>query len=146
MTKTQPAEFNQPASPTENQHRKRRRVVATNTLYNGKILQLEQRKINTIQSAFQREPDNDDIMFFKSLFPYVSKIPTEQKLRFQGRIQQDGEEFAFTKNILQQPTYTRQSTIVSNSPLSPTQSTTSRDSTSYDSELLSVDHYLLNLG
>lgn len=52
VTETQPAEFNQPVSPTENQHIKRKRVMATNTLYNEMILQLEQQKINTIQSAF----------------------------------------------------------------------------------------------
>lgn len=74
VTETQHVEFNEPTSPTASQPRKRKRV----TLYNEKILQLEQQKINTIQSALQKEPDNDDIMFFKSLLPFVSKIPTEK--------------------------------------------------------------------
>lgn len=145
VTDTQSAEFHQPASPTASQHRKRKRVMATNTLYNEKILQLEQQKINTIQSAFQREPDNDDIMFFKSLLPFVSKIPTEQKLSFRTRIQQVVEEFAFPRSPLEQ--HTRPSTIiVSNSLSSPSESTISHDSTSYDSVLSAVDHYVLNLG
>lgn len=80
------------------------------------------------------------------ILPFVSKIPTEKKLNFRSRIQQVVEEFAFPKCILQQPTYARQSTHVSNSLLSPTQSTTSHDSTSYDSRLSAVDHYLLVLG
>lgn len=109
--------------------------MATNTLYNEKILQLEQQKIYTIQSAFLLEPDNDDIMFFKSLLPFVSKIPTEQKLRFQSCIQQVVEEFAFAGRPLQQPS-PGLSTIISTPVPSPAQSMAL-----YDSRLLPVDNY-----
>lgn len=78
LTEAQPAESNEPLHPSVCQLKKRKRVMA-NSLYNEKILQLEQQKIATIQSALQKEPDNDDIMFFKSLLPFVSKIPTEKK-------------------------------------------------------------------
>ena len=69
--------------------------MATNTLHNEKILKLGQQKINNIQSAIQREPDNDDIMFFKSKLPFVSKIPTK-KLRFRSCIQEIVENLNLT--------------------------------------------------
>lgn len=135
VTETQPAELNLPANPPASQPRKRRRLMATNTLFNEQILQLEQQKINTIQSAFQREPDNDDMMFFKSLLPFVAKIPTEQKLRFRSRIQQVVEEFAFVGRPLQQQS-PGLSTNVSTPLPSPALSTTS-----YDSGPSPVDNY-----
>ncbi|KAG8285731.1 hypothetical protein J6590_074464 [Homalodisca vitripennis] len=122
VTETQPSELNQPENPPASQPTKRRRMMATNTLYNEKILQLEQRKIDTIQSALRRGPDNDDMMFFKSLLPI--------------RIQQVVEEFAFMVGPLQQ--------------LSPGTSTGGRptpqpspslSTSSYDSRPPSVDKY-----
>lgn len=77
-----------------NQQKKRKRV-ATNALYNAQILQLEQQKIKTIENAFQREPESDDLLFFKSLLPFVSKIPIERKLRFRSRIQEVVEQFSY---------------------------------------------------
>ncbi|KAG8322879.1 hypothetical protein J6590_012868 [Homalodisca vitripennis] len=140
-TETQPSELNQPENAPASQPTKRRRMMATNTLYNKKILQLEQRKIDTIQSALQRGPDNDDMMFFKSLLPFVSKIPMEKKLTFRSSIQQVVEEFAFMVGPLQQ--------------LSPGTSTGGRptpqpslslSTSSYDSRPPSVDKYNQNYG
>ncbi|XP_028136683.1 uncharacterized protein LOC114331341 [Diabrotica virgifera virgifera] len=70
-------------------------VMGTNALYDEKRLQLEQQKINNMQSTFQQEPYNDDLMFFKSLLPFVSKIPIEHKLRFRNHIQQVVQDYAF---------------------------------------------------
>ncbi|KAG8285730.1 hypothetical protein J6590_074463 [Homalodisca vitripennis] len=143
VTETQPSELNQPENPPASQPTKRRRMMATNTLYNEKILQLEQRKIDTVQSALQRgpSPDNDDMMFFKSLLPFVSKIPMEKKLTFRSRIQQVVEEFAFMVGPLPQ--------------LSPGTSTGGRptpqpspslSTSSYDSRPPSADKYNQNYG
>lgn len=124
-TETQTAELNQPANPPPENPRKRRRMMANNTFYNERILQLEQQKLNTIQSVFQREPENDDMMFFKSLLPFISKIPTERKLRFRSRIQEVVEEFAFMEPLQQQPS-PGPSTCSRPTPLpSPALSTTS---------------------
>ncbi|XP_072389738.1 uncharacterized protein [Diabrotica undecimpunctata] len=115
-------QFDQPRILSASQS-KRRRMMATNTLYNQQILQLEQQKINTIQNNFQREPDNDDLLFFKSLLPFVSKIPIEQKLRFRNHIQQVVEHYAFMGIALQPPSAGL--LTIASSHASPASSTTS---------------------
>lgn len=121
-----PDEQQQPHNIPTIQPRKRKRLTATNTLYNEKILQLEQEKINTLQSVFNREPDNDDIMFFKSLMPFVSKIPIERKLTFRSRIQQVVEEFAFFERHWERPSPPISTSCATTMP-SPALSTTSYD-------------------
>lgn len=116
MGEVQPTEENEPAQPSASLQKKRKRVLA-NSAYNEKILQLEQQKLDTIQNAFQRQPENDDLMFLKSLLPFISKIPQEKKLRFRSRIQQVVDEFAFAENHSQRGspvTFTsRPSTVLS---------------------------------
>ncbi|KAG8276588.1 hypothetical protein J6590_062915 [Homalodisca vitripennis] len=81
------------------------------------------------------------MMFFKSLLPFVSKIPMEKKLILRSRIQQVVEKFAFMVGPLQQ--------------LSPGTSTGGRptpqpspslSTSSYDSRPPSVDKYNQNYG
>jgi len=42
-----------------------------------------------------RQPENEDLLFFRSLLPHVNNIPANMKLRFRNRIQQVVDEFAY---------------------------------------------------
>jgi len=43
-----------------------------------------------------RQPENEDLLFFRSLLPHVSNIPANMKLRFKNRTQQVVDEFAYS--------------------------------------------------
>ncbi|XP_044749765.1 uncharacterized protein LOC123310363 [Coccinella septempunctata] len=138
----QPTEENEPAQPSASLQKKRKRVLA-NSAYNEKILQLEQQKLDTIQNAFQRQPENDDLMFLKSLLPFISKIPQEKKLRFRSRIQQVVDEFAFAENHSQQGSPVTFTSSRLSTALSTGSSYDSRPSTvtSYDIRPPSVNNF-----
>jgi len=40
-------------------------------------------------------PENEDLLFFRSLMPHVNHIPANMKSRFRNRIQQVVEGFAY---------------------------------------------------
>lgn len=42
----------------------------------------------------RREPESDNMMFFKSLLPYVQNIPSNRKLRFRSKILDTVDEFS----------------------------------------------------
>jgi hypothetical protein len=42
-----------------------------------------------------RQLENEDVLFFRSLLPHVNNIPANMKLRFRNRIQQVVSEFAY---------------------------------------------------
>lgn len=77
---------------------KKMRVQRNSEQYNEGGL-LEPQRFQNPQSSFQREQESDDILFFKSLLPFVSKIPNETKLRFRSRIHEVVEEFVFPKTV-----------------------------------------------
>lgn len=66
-----------------------RRIIPTNSNFNEKILFLEPQV-----RAKQREPESDDMMFFKSVLPFVRNIPSNRKLRFRSKILELVEEFS----------------------------------------------------
>jgi len=42
-----------------------------------------------------RQPENKDLLFFRSLLPHINNIPANMKLCFRNRIQQVVDEFAY---------------------------------------------------
>lgn len=66
------------------------KLIPTNSLHNENILLLEQKRVQVAQ----REPESDDMMFFKSLLPFVRNIPSNRKLRFRSKILDIVEEFS----------------------------------------------------
>jgi len=42
-----------------------------------------------------RQPENEDLLFFRSRLPHVNNIPANMKLCFRNRIQQVVDEFAY---------------------------------------------------
>lgn len=61
-----------------------------------KLIELEQQKINLLA---ERNPVNDtqddDLLFLKSLLPYIKKIPEERKMSFRSRVQLLVDEFTY---------------------------------------------------
>jgi hypothetical protein len=53
-------------------------------------------KAKVLEEAIKnRQPENEDLLFFRSLLPHVNNIPANMKLRFRNRIQQVVDEFAY---------------------------------------------------
>jgi len=75
--------------------RKRKRY-GVNARYNETIIAIEKRKAKFLEEAMKnRQPENEDLLLFHSLLPYVNNIPADMKLRFRNRIQQVVDEFAY---------------------------------------------------
>ena len=85
----------QERSLVQDSPRKRKRNVV-NAKYNETIIAIEKQKAKFLEEAMKnRQPENEDLLFFRSLLPHVSKIPANMKLRFRNRIQQVVDEFAY---------------------------------------------------
>ena len=73
---------------------KKRKVDSLN--HYEKLLELEQQKIKLVAD---RNPvddtKDDDLLFFKSLLPYIKKIPDKRKMSFRSRVQMLVEEYAY---------------------------------------------------
>lgn len=84
------------SSPTVQsiQGRKRKR---SNETFNNALLNLEKQKVQYLQekSSRQRDIDDEDLFFFKSLLPHVRQIPNSKKLSFRNSIQKIVEQFAY---------------------------------------------------
>ncbi|RZF42370.1 hypothetical protein LSTR_LSTR004178 [Laodelphax striatellus] len=52
-----------------------------------------QEKINTLQNNIQCQ-ENEDVRFYKTFLPYISKIPSKKRLQFRKRIVEVMDEFA----------------------------------------------------
>jgi len=89
------------------QKRKRNGV---NAKYNETNIATEKQKPKFLEEAMKnRQPENEDLLFFCSLLPPISNIPANMKLRFGNHIQQVVDEFAYTpasSNIPALPIFT----------------------------------------
>jgi hypothetical protein len=47
------------------------------------------------EAVKNRQPENEDLLFFRSLLSHVNNIPANMKLRFRNHIQQVADEFAY---------------------------------------------------
>jgi len=75
---------------------RKRKQNGVNAKYNETIVAIEKQKANFLEEAMKnRQPENEDLLFFRSLLPHVSNIPANMKLRFRNRIQQVIDEFAY---------------------------------------------------
>jgi hypothetical protein len=73
--------------------RKRDGVIAK---YNETIIEIEKQRVKFLEEAIKNsQPENEDMLFFRSLLPHVNNIPAYMKLRFRNRIQQVVDEFAY---------------------------------------------------
>jgi len=85
----------QKRSLVQDNPRKRKRN-GVNAKYNETIIAIEKQKAKFLEEATKnRQPENEDLLFFRSLLPHASNIPANMKLRFRNRIQQVVEEFAY---------------------------------------------------
>lgn len=77
--------------------RKRKRNEI-NSKYNQQMILIEKKKASLLERVIQerRCDDTDDALFFRSLLPYVSKIPEHLKLRFRNKVQQVVDEFVYS--------------------------------------------------
>ena len=78
---------------------KKRRVGCGGQLQ--EILEIEKRKLDYVLQKSGRmkdfEPEDDDLLFWKSLLPYVKRIPAHMKLPFRNCIQNVVTDFAFPR-------------------------------------------------
>ena len=75
--------------------RKRKRN-GVNAKYNETIIAIEKQTAKFLEEAVKnRQPENEDLLFFRSLLPHVNNIPANMKLRFRNHIQQVVDEFAY---------------------------------------------------
>jgi hypothetical protein len=73
----------------------KRKRIGVNAKYSETIAAIETQKANFLEEAMKnRQHENEDLLFFRSLLPHVNKIPANMKLRFRNRIQQVVDEFA----------------------------------------------------
>jgi hypothetical protein len=85
----------QERSLVQDNPRKRKRN-GINVKYNETVIAIEKQKAIFLGEAVKnRQPENEDLLFFRSLLPHVSNIPANMKLCFRNRIQQVVDEFAY---------------------------------------------------
>jgi len=78
----------QDRSLVQDNPRKRKRY-GVNARYNETIIAIEKQKAKFLEEAMKnRQPENEDLLFFRSLLPHVNNIPANMKVRFRNRIQQ----------------------------------------------------------
>jgi len=75
---------------------RKRKLNGVNTRYNETIIAIEKQKAKFLIEAMKnRQPENEDLLFFHSLLSHVNNIPANMKLRFRNHIQQVVDEFAY---------------------------------------------------
>jgi len=75
---------------------RKRKWNEVNAKYNETIIAIEKQKAKFLEEAMKNlQPENEDLLFFRSLLSHVSNIPANMKLRFRSRIQQVVDEFAY---------------------------------------------------
>jgi len=75
---------------------RKRKQYGVNAQYNETIIAIEKQKAKFLEEAMKnRQPENEDLLFFRSLLPHVNNILANMKLRFRNRIQQVVDEFAY---------------------------------------------------
>ena len=85
----------QERSLVQDNPRKRNRN-GVNAKYNETIIAIQKQKANFLEEAMKnRQTENEDLLFYRSLLPHVSNIPASMKLRFRNRIQQFVDAFAY---------------------------------------------------
>lgn len=76
--------------------KKRKSTVSPGVLYQQKLLDLEEKKLELLTQHNEKNDENDDdLLFLKSLLPYIKRIPAERKLSFRSGVQRVVENFAF---------------------------------------------------
>ncbi|GFN87342.1 transcription factor adf-1 [Plakobranchus ocellatus] len=92
-----PSECQLGPSPTPQARGKKRKSTAgPGVLYQQKLLDLEEKKLElSTQRNEKNDESDDDLLFLKSLLPYIKRIPAERKLSFRSGIQRVVEDFAF---------------------------------------------------
>ncbi|GFN73886.1 transcription factor adf-1 [Plakobranchus ocellatus] len=92
-----PSECQPGLSPTPQARGKKRKSTASpGVLYQQKLLDLEEKKLELLtQRNEKNDKSDDDLLFLKSLLPYIKRIPAERKLSFRSGIQRVVEDFAF---------------------------------------------------
>ncbi|KAG5900584.1 hypothetical protein JTB14_022887, partial [Gonioctena quinquepunctata] len=91
-------------TPTPSQRTvfQKRQRCQDNAKHNGTIIEIEKKKAKVSEDVFNnRQADSDDLLFFRSLLPYVEKIPPHLKLKFRTRILQVVDDFAFPSDQFQ---------------------------------------------
>ena len=64
----------------------KRKRNGVNAKYIETIIAIEKQKAKFLEEAMKnRHPENEDLLFFRSLLPHVSNIPANIKLRFRNR-------------------------------------------------------------
>ena len=75
---------------------RKRKWNGANAKYSETVIAIGKQKAKFLEEAMKnRQPENEDLLFFRSLLPHVSNIAANVKLRFRNRIQQVVDEFAY---------------------------------------------------
>ena len=91
-----------PTPPPKVTSGRKRKVDPSFTNHYEKLLEIEQQKVITLltKSTHNKEPDDDDLLFLKSLHPFIKSIPMERKMAFCSRVQLLIDEFSHsTSNV-----------------------------------------------
>lgn len=81
-----------------------RKRTRPNEAYGQALLNIEKQKLQYLQQKISKKStiiaeSNDDKMFFDSLLPFVSKIPSHRKLLFRTQVQELVQKFAFDGSL-----------------------------------------------
>jgi len=89
-------EVNSQERPLIKDNPRKRKLDEVNARYNEIIITIEKQKAKFLEEAMKnRQPENEELLFFRSLLPHVDNIPANMKLRFRNRIQEIVDEFAY---------------------------------------------------
>jgi hypothetical protein len=84
----------QERSLVQDNPRKRKRN-GVNVKHNETIIAIEKQKAKFLEAMKNRQPENEDLLFFRSLLSHVRNIPANMNLRFRNQIQQVVDEFPY---------------------------------------------------
>ena len=75
---------------------RKRKWNGINARYSGTIIAIDKQKAEFLEEAMKNcQPENEDLLFFRSLLSHVNNIPANMKLRFRNLIQQVVDKFAY---------------------------------------------------
>ena len=75
---------------------RKRKQNGVNAKYNETITAVEKQKAKFLEEDVKnRQPEKENLLFFRGLLSHVNNIPANMKLRFRNRIQQVTDEFAY---------------------------------------------------
>ena len=90
-----------PTPPPKVTSGRKRKVDPSFTNHYEKLLEIEQQKVTLLtERSHNKETGDNDLLFLKSLHPFIKRIPMERKMAFRSRVQLLIDKFSHsTSNV-----------------------------------------------